>query len=190
MQGSTPRTRNTPPASADRNLAGTVSRFFASSECSKVPWKAKAHVSDGAKVQSIRGGGVGGAPPPRSGFAHGTYPTVSHSATQISSFVPQDLNEVMKRTANRRLCRGFSVGRHSAWLAPIPHGALQSRGLHADLRGFEVVRQTPWGRVGDSRQAVGRPADDAQRSRSLRRVFVGAAVERELGLDLERDVFS
>jgi len=46
MQGSDPRTRNTPPASAARNFAGIVSRFFASSECSKVPWKAKAHVSN------------------------------------------------------------------------------------------------------------------------------------------------
>jgi hypothetical protein len=27
-----------------RNFAGIVSRFLASSECSKVPWKAKAHV--------------------------------------------------------------------------------------------------------------------------------------------------
>src|SRR5918994_521245 len=44
MQGSAPRTRNTLPARAARNLAGIVSRFLASSECSKVPWKAKAHV--------------------------------------------------------------------------------------------------------------------------------------------------
>src|SRR4051794_36664267 len=44
MQGSTPRTRNTFPLSAARNFDGTVSRFFASSVCSKVPWKAKAHV--------------------------------------------------------------------------------------------------------------------------------------------------
>src|SRR5437764_13073771 len=44
MQGSTPRTRNTFPLSAARNFDGTVSRFFASSVWSKVPWKAKAHV--------------------------------------------------------------------------------------------------------------------------------------------------
>src|ERR671933_519474 len=44
MQGSTPLTRNTFPLSAARNFDGTVSRFFASSVCSKVPWKAKAHV--------------------------------------------------------------------------------------------------------------------------------------------------
>src|ERR1044071_1095733 len=43
MQGSGPRTRNTLPASAARKRDGTVSRFLASSECSKVPWKAKAH---------------------------------------------------------------------------------------------------------------------------------------------------
>src|SRR5215212_8297386 len=42
-------------------------------------------------VKSNRGGGVGGAPPPRSGYAAGKYPTVSHFATQTSSFVPPDL---------------------------------------------------------------------------------------------------
>ena len=50
MQGSTPRTRNTFPDNADRNRDGTVSRFLESSECSKVPWKAKAH------VQPVRSG--------------------------------------------------------------------------------------------------------------------------------------
>src|SRR4051794_1478542 len=51
MQGSGPRTRNTLPASAARKRDGTVSRFLASSECSKVPWKAKAHVgSEGSSV--------------------------------------------------------------------------------------------------------------------------------------------
>src|SRR3954453_23217973 len=51
MQGSGPRTRNTLPASAARNRDGTVSRFLASSEGSKVPWKAKAHVcGEGSSV--------------------------------------------------------------------------------------------------------------------------------------------
>src|SRR5918998_6237514 len=104
MQGSTPRTRNTLPARAARNFAGTVNRFLASSECSKVPWKAKAHVPKG---QSIRGGGVGGAPPPRTGFASGKYPTVPHSATHFSSFAPQDLSTVTYRTPNRRVSRRF-----------------------------------------------------------------------------------
>src|SRR5919206_4762548 len=93
MQGSAPCTRKTPPASAARKRAGTVSRFFASSVCSKVPWKAKAHeFQRGAEVESIRGGGVGGAPPPRTGFATGTYPTTSHCATQLSSVLPLDLS--------------------------------------------------------------------------------------------------
>src|SRR4051812_12830289 len=43
MQRSTARTKTTRPASALRNLDGTVSRSFASSVCSNVPWKAKAH---------------------------------------------------------------------------------------------------------------------------------------------------
>ena len=44
MQRSTPLTRNTGPASCARNFDGTVSRCFASSVCSKLPLKAKAHV--------------------------------------------------------------------------------------------------------------------------------------------------
>jgi hypothetical protein len=53
--------------SSPRNFDGIVSRFLASRVCSKVPVKAKAHELEGG--QSIRGGGVGGAPPPRNGFA-------------------------------------------------------------------------------------------------------------------------
>ena len=44
MQRSTPFTRKTLPASCARNFDGTVSRFFASSVWSWMPWKAKAHV--------------------------------------------------------------------------------------------------------------------------------------------------
>src|SRR3954470_2152203 len=137
MQGSGPRTRNTLPARAARNLAGTVSRFWASSECSKVRWKAKAHVGSEEGVQSIPGGGVGGAPPPGTGFANGTYPTPSHSATQISSFIPLDLNLVTLRTRNRRISRSFL-----RWADPCRRPAhlqhrLQSRRLQAELRGMD-----------------------------------------------------
>src|ERR1700749_1619440 len=80
---STPRESITPPLNAVRNFDGIVSRFLASRLCSKVPVKAKAHVcSEGGGGQSIRGGGVGGAPPPRTGFAPATYPTLPHSATR------------------------------------------------------------------------------------------------------------
>src|ERR1700741_2190272 len=65
MQGSTPRTRNTFPARAARNFAGTVSRFLASSECSKVPWKAKAHVLSGWSVDPGWRGGRSPATPDR-----------------------------------------------------------------------------------------------------------------------------
>ena len=66
----------------------------------------------GAKVQSIRGGGVGGAPPPRTGFARATYPTSSHSATHLSSFVPHLESSVTLRTTNSlRFAGGFAVGR-------------------------------------------------------------------------------
>src|SRR3954451_4754465 len=122
MQGSGPRTRNTLPARAARNLAGTVSRFLASSECSKVPWKAKAHVGGEEEVQSIPGGGVGGAPPPGTGFANGTYPTLPHSATQISTSVPLDLNLVTLRTRIRRVCRHFTQRADSCrCLRPLQH---------------------------------------------------------------------
>ena len=135
-----PRTRNTLPASAARNLAGTVSRFLASSECSKVPWKAKAHVRQMRRVvQSIRGGGVGGAPPPRTGFASGTYPTSPHSATQLSSFVPLDLNPVTSRTSKWRICRRFrEVGARSGARLRAVQDRLQSGRLHADLRGIRA----------------------------------------------------
>src|SRR4051795_4292353 len=130
MQGSGPRTRNTLPARAARNLAGTVSRFLASSECSKVPWKAKAHVGSEEGVQSIPGGGVGGAPPPGTGFANGTYPTLSHSATQISTFVPPDLNPVTLRTPKQCVCRAFRGGLSGAVSGRFLHGALHARRLH------------------------------------------------------------
>src|SRR5919205_280485 len=76
MQGSTPLTRKTFPLNAARNFDGTVRRFLASSVWSKVPWKAKAHGVGEAAGQSIRGGGVGGAPPPRTGFAIGNLPHI------------------------------------------------------------------------------------------------------------------
>src|SRR4051794_31678475 len=134
MQGSGPRTRNTLPASAARNRDGTVSRFLASSECSKVPWKAKAHVRWRREVQSIPGGGVGGAPPPGTGFASGTYPTLSHSATQITSFAPLDLNLVTLRTRNRLVSRAFATWVRSCAGAPALQRTLQRERLHAVLR--------------------------------------------------------
>src|SRR4051794_26265510 len=90
MQRSTPFTRKTVPDNWVRNFDGTVSRCFASSVCSKLPLKAKAHVVRRfrVEVESIRGGGVGGAPPPRTGCAARTYPTPSHFATQLPPFVP------------------------------------------------------------------------------------------------------
>src|SRR3954453_18424641 len=79
MQRSTPLTRNTGPASCARNFDGTVSRCFASRVCSKLPLKAKAHgVRESGASKSIRGGGVGGAPPPRTGC----------SSWKVPHFVP------------------------------------------------------------------------------------------------------
>jgi hypothetical protein len=52
----------TPAASAARNFAGTVSRCFASSACSKVPRKIKG--SHASERNLNPGGWVGGALPP------------------------------------------------------------------------------------------------------------------------------
>src|SRR5215207_5921068 len=147
MQGSGPRTRNTLPARAARNLAGTVSRFLASSECSKVPWKAKAHIEGEEGVQSIPGGGVGGAPPPGTGFANGTYPTLPHSATQISTSVPLHLILVTFRTLKWRICRRFAVWAVPCAPRPNLQDRLQADCLHADLRGIGPPRSlcgTAW----------------------------------------------
>src|SRR5215210_3986084 len=107
MQRSGPLTRKTLPASCARNFDGTVSRCFASSVCSKLPLKAKAHVVRGVPVgvESIRGGGVGGAPPPRTGCSAGTYPTLSHLATLLSTLVPRLLSGVRIRTRFFCKCR-------------------------------------------------------------------------------------
>src|SRR3954464_15973673 len=149
MQGSAPRTRKTPPASAARNLAGIVSRFFASSECSKVPWKAKAHVSNwGRRVQSIRGGGVGGAPPPRTGFARGTYPTLSQSATHFSSDLPQNLSHVRKRTRKGVVCRRIAVGQRRVDNPVLCARRVADRHAPCRIASINPGAYDLWGRVG------------------------------------------
>src|SRR3954453_13342329 len=91
MQRSTPLTRKTGPASCVRNFEGTVSRCFASSVCSKLPLKAKAHVVRKEGVESIRGGGVGGAPPPRTGCSAGKLPHSVPLCNTNSVFRPTKL---------------------------------------------------------------------------------------------------
>ena len=101
----------------------------------------------GAKVQSIRGGGVGGAPPPRTGFATGRYPTTSHSATQISSFAPHDLNAVSLRTSNTSISRAFLRARDRAGSLARSQAELHPCDLHRELRGIRVcdtLRGAAW----------------------------------------------
>ena len=62
------------------------------------------------------------------------YPTTSHSATQLSSFAPQDLNVVSLRTSIRRICRRFGGGARSCTSAGGWHERLQPRRLHEKLR--------------------------------------------------------
>ena len=73
--------------------------------------------------ESNRGGGVGGAPPPRSGCARGFYPTSSHSATQMSSRRPTKLERwtIVRQQADR--LQGFSAwaavgGRDASYARP------------------------------------------------------------------------
>jgi hypothetical protein len=99
-------------------------------------------------IQSIPGGGVGGAPPPGTGFASGTYPTLSHSATQISPNAPPDLNPVTSRTLFWCICRRFACGPLLAAVGPNLQEALQERRLHDRLRVSRLLpslRGALWG---------------------------------------------
>src|SRR3954449_13117945 len=83
-QSSKPLLSTTPSESAARNFAGTVSRFFASSEYSKVPRKATGR---GHVVRSrSRGGEVGGASPPR--LAGVLLPHLSPQSNTICTLFP------------------------------------------------------------------------------------------------------
>src|SRR4051794_2166736 len=60
-------------------------------------------VGVGSECGSNRGGGVGGAPPPRSvpSVARRLYPTFSHSATQFLSNLPLGRSEAPPRRCGR-----------------------------------------------------------------------------------------
>src|SRR4051812_24452058 len=113
-------------------------------------------MSEAKGVQSIPGGGVGGAPPPGTGFASGTYPTLSHSATHISTFVPPDLNLVTLQTVKWRVCRA-NVGRRSwaPWRRSL-QGAFHPRGLHGGLPGLRPA-STLCGAAWETRGAAAFP---------------------------------
>src|SRR3954452_10926184 len=93
-----PAGQGRPEASGDRQPVLGVERVFEGAV------KGQGSCLLAKEVQSIPGGGVGGAPPPGTGFASATYPTLSHSATQITSFAPLDLNLVTLQTRNGRVC--------------------------------------------------------------------------------------
>src|SRR3954465_6715506 len=129
--------RTTPEENAARNFAGMLSRFFASSECSKWPRNAKSlsvapHVAMGEK-DSDRSGGGGGAPPLRSSDSrHRTPP--SPTSQHISPPSPSDTGQSLP------VHPGFPLRRanHEAWGAvggvPAPEGFLvQEWALNAIL---------------------------------------------------------
>ena len=100
-QGSGPLARTSPPENEARNLAGMLSRFFASSEYSKWPLNANGHIP-GRRVR----------PESRSGRSPATpvvcvappYPTISHFATLFPTF-PSDASEHGRTVALFRLYR-------------------------------------------------------------------------------------
>src|SRR4051812_8769968 len=114
-----------------------VSRFLASSVCSKVPVKAKAHVFFAKQEeagQSIPGGGVGGAPPPGNGYAVAKYPTTPHSATSNPFPVPLRLYPDVLAVENRLICREFLGGAISCVATRWAQDSVQARDLQAVLR--------------------------------------------------------
>src|SRR4051812_29674061 len=121
MQRSGPLTRKTLPASWARKRDGTESRCFASSVCSKLPLKAKAHgVRESG--ESSRSEVAEWEEPRHPGPAvrTGSYPTLSHSATHLSSFVPHGLIAVRIRTCFPCKSAGLAGGGGGGGARPNP----------------------------------------------------------------------
>src|SRR3954453_2064540 len=140
MQRSTPLTRKTGPASCVRNFDGTVSRCLASSVCSKLPLKAKAHGVRREGVESIRGGGVGGAPPPRTGCSRGKVP---HSAPLCNTTVvicPTDAGECPCADAFSLQTGEFLRGTTGPSPAQIAQDGVQAAHLHGELQSARRAR--------------------------------------------------
>src|SRR5688572_26183767 len=102
-----PLARTTPSASVERNRAGTVRRFLASSVWSKVPRKAKAHAGWPAGGDES-GGGVGGAPPPDSDRdVNPLSPTLQHDVFQTPhSAISRPHRGPVRRRVQDRVQRG------------------------------------------------------------------------------------
>src|SRR5215203_1506027 len=135
MQRSGPFTRKTLPANCARNFDGTVSRCFASSVCSKLPLKAKAHVS-GGPVKSSRSEVAEWEEPRHPGPAvpAGQYPTPSHSATQLASPIPPRRLRFRLRTHLPCKWAASQVGGEVVAGAPRRQDAVQIACLHAGLQ--------------------------------------------------------
>src|SRR5215207_6681029 len=168
-----PLARTRPAPKSARKRAGTVSRFLASSEYSAVPSKAIAW-THGKK--SDRGGGVGGAPPPRSG--RGTYiPTTSHEATPIAQFFPPMPSNDPSNRRNPRTHGAFRRPGLGSDVCPDPAiepASAQFATRRAAQHAFRPADVRPsWGVVGDGRAL--RSAAVTTISLSPRRLAVLAA---------------
>src|SRR5919205_1287280 len=101
MQGSGPWTRKTPPASSVRKRDGTVKRFLASSVCSKVPLKAKAHASGEGSVDPRWRSGRSPATPDR--LRDGNVPHIVPLCNTHPALRPTPAAHVHKLPANLRV---------------------------------------------------------------------------------------
>src|SRR3954462_5592709 len=140
MQGSTPRTRNTFPLSAARNFDGTVSRFFASSVCSKVPWKAKAHVL--AARESVdprwRSGRSPATPDRLRNVKVPHFPPLCNTEPVQHDTRPVRLPLHAPKTAVKSVVPGALAERGSSRRGM--HGRVHGTDLHGDLR----LRSAVW----------------------------------------------
>src|SRR3954454_24871830 len=129
MQFSIARERYTPLLNSPRNLDGIVSRFLASRVCSKVPVKAKAHVVSRSRRggQSTRGGGVGGAPPPRGGFARGKVPHIAPLCNTEPASRPTSLTCERCRREKAACLRGIPMWEASRLRGAPPAGTAAAR---------------------------------------------------------------
>src|SRR4051794_28059036 len=129
-----PFASTSPELKSARKRAGTVSRFFASREYSAVPSKA-IRWAHGKK--SDRGGGVGGAPPPRSGEALVSHspprsnPNRTKNPTEPLSRPPEPPNSACPSafSADRRDVRRMSISRNRSCIRSIRNGSCMPGGV-------------------------------------------------------------
>src|SRR5919199_621749 len=146
MQGSGPWTRNTRLESSARNRDGTVRRFFASSVCSKVPWKAKAHASGEGSVDPRWRSGRSPATPDRlrSGNVPHIAPLCNTHVVICPTRLERDARLGTVSVCLQGLCCALGGRDAAAARAGRVAGARPARVLAPEV----PPAYPPWGRVG------------------------------------------